>query len=118
MTRTRSKRLPTVLTAEEAQNLLQTVSTRSTTGLRNRTMLQVLAGAEHGLGDDAAAMQHVTAALAILRAIERGRETGALARLGRIARDLGDDHAAAAWSSGVGNRLAVRANHQHNVGNG
>lgn len=45
MTRKRSKRLPTVLTSEEAQNLLQTVSTRSTTGLRNRCMLQVMLGA-------------------------------------------------------------------------
>lgn len=58
--------------------------------------LQVLAGAEHGLGDHTAAMQHVAEALAILRAVGQGRETGALARLGRIARDLGDDHAAAA----------------------
>lgn len=57
--------------------------------------LQVLAGAEHGLGDDHAAMQHVTEALSLLRAVGQGRETPALARLGRITRDLGDDHAAA-----------------------
>jgi len=45
VTRKRSKRLPTVLTADEAQALLETVSTRSTTGLRNRCMLQVMLGA-------------------------------------------------------------------------
>ncbi|MEZ4562076.1 MAG: AAA family ATPase [Thermomicrobiales bacterium] len=58
--------------------------------------LQVLAGAEHGLGEDAAAMQHVAEALTLLRTVGKGWETGALARLGRITRDLGDDHAAAA----------------------
>ncbi|MFN8590474.1 MAG: LuxR C-terminal-related transcriptional regulator [Thermomicrobiales bacterium] len=57
--------------------------------------LQVLAGAEHGLGDDESAMRHVTESVELLRAVGRGRETGALARLGRITRDRGDDRVAA-----------------------
>jgi predicted ATPase len=57
--------------------------------------LQVLAGAEHGLGDDESAMRHVMEAIELLRGLGRGRETGALARLGRITRDQGDDRTAA-----------------------
>ena len=44
-TRHRSQRLPVTLSEAEAQALLAQVYTTSTTGLRNRTMLQVMLGA-------------------------------------------------------------------------
>lgn len=40
-----AKRLPVVLTQDEEQALLATINTRSTTGLRNRTILAVMLGA-------------------------------------------------------------------------
>ena len=43
--RRRQKRLPTVLTEAEVEALLAQVNPRSTTGLRNRAMLQVMLGA-------------------------------------------------------------------------
>lgn len=44
-TKRATKRLPVILTPAEVEALLATVSTRSTTGLRNRAILQVMLGA-------------------------------------------------------------------------
>lgn len=63
---------------------------------REAGTLQLLAGADHGLGDDVAAERHATAALAIIRQIGIALDTaGTLARLGRLRRDQGHDRAAA-----------------------
>lgn len=77
--------------------------------------LQLLAGAELGIGDDVAAAHHAAQALVIFR--ERGLIIGAataLARLGRIARERGNDLASAAayhealhLSASCGDRFAI-----------
>jgi predicted ATPase/DNA-binding CsgD family transcriptional regulator len=63
---------------------------------REAYILQLLAGAEHGLGDDVAAEGHASEALALFREIGHARGIATtLARLGRLVRDQGNDRAAA-----------------------
>lgn len=60
------------------------------------SQLQLLAGAEHGLGEEAAALEHAKEALTIYHELQLpvGVST-TLARIGRQMRDMGFDHAAA-----------------------
>jgi len=63
---------------------------------REAEALQLLAGAEHGLGDDESAVFHATSALARYRDLGHvAGIAGTLARLGRLMRDQGQDRAAA-----------------------
>ncbi len=77
---------------EQAVRLWRDLGNRAAEALS----LQVLAGAEHGLGDEDASACHALEALALFREI--GHASGgasALSRLGRLARDQGNDRAAA-----------------------
>lgn len=59
------------------------------------SQLQLLAGAEHGLGEDAEALAHAQEALTLYHELELPVGVGTtLARIGRQMRDMGFDHAA------------------------
>ncbi len=78
--------------------LLEVIDLWRNTGdrMREANALQVLAGAEHGLGDDDAALHHILQALAIYRELRHlVGASSTLARLGRQARDQGNDRDAA-----------------------
>lgn len=59
------------------------------------SQLQLLAGAEHGLGEEAEALEHAQEALTIYHELKLPVGVGTtLARIGRQMRDMGFDHAA------------------------